>query len=99
MGTARNNLSQPLIATYDHPVDVLVITLGKAVPVEGEGRPGGIELDFALDSETPCAIKVIGFHRNGWGKMTDRLSGIAADHLDVSITAVKQAIDGAISNG
>jgi hypothetical protein len=99
VATRKDRTQRPrLIADYDRPVDVLVITLGKRMPMEGAGRPGGIELDYSLSTGKPCAIKVIGFRRHDWPKHLDRLTGVIADHLDVSMDVVKNVILGATAD-
>jgi hypothetical protein len=75
-------------ASYDAPVDVLHL-VSEAVPYEGDGMPGGIELDYSIEDGRPCGIKVIGFQRNGWDQNTSQLAKIAGQHfrLDVSVIA------------
>jgi hypothetical protein len=96
MATALNRRRSKVAARYDRGVDVLYVTLGDAVACEGDGRAGGIELDFAIEGGTPCGLTVIGFRRNGWSDNLDRLIGLAADHLNVPIETVKEAIGRAL---
>ena len=81
-----------LRAIYDRPVDVLVIIRGKPVPVEGDGRPGGVELDYSLDDGSPHAVKVIGYFRNGWQVRTKQLVSIISDHLVVDPRDVERKL-------
>ena len=66
MGAIRRNRLAVVSADYDRRVDVLYIGRGERVPAEGEGLPGGIELDYALADGSPCGATIIGFRRNGW---------------------------------
>jgi hypothetical protein len=96
--TMKSRRTGPWItANYDHAVDVLYVTLNPHVASEGEGRPGGIELDFAISDGSACGVTVIGFRRNGWEQNGERLYGLIADHLNVSVGKVKSAILEAIS--
>ena len=81
-----------LTICYDRPVDVLHIVLGEALPYEGDGRPLGIELDYALDTDTPVGAKVIGFKRYGWSRRVDDLAEIIADHLAIDWRDLADAI-------
>ncbi|HZU90219.1 MAG TPA: hypothetical protein VE993_13265 [Stellaceae bacterium] len=44
----RKNRPAAVAADYDRNADVLSIARGERVPAEGEGLPGGAELDYAL---------------------------------------------------
>jgi hypothetical protein len=83
--------SSSIAASYDRPVDVLYLVLD-AVPCEGEGVPGGIELDYAEADGAPCGVTVFGFHRNGWDKNLQDLAAIAARHLQFDTARVRTAI-------
>jgi hypothetical protein len=95
MATARRYRSErpQVTVDYDRPVDVLIVTLGERVPMEGEGRPGGVELDFAIYSGTPCAVKVIGFLRNGWSSRVGQLTKEIAEHLSVPPLELAEEIE------
>jgi hypothetical protein len=83
---------------YDRHADVLHVTLGDAVPYEGDGRPKGVELDYALKDGSPCGAKVIGFERNGWtekGRLAE-LASILGRHLSVPAAEVALAVARAI---
>ena len=77
---------------YDRPVDVLHITVGPLVPYEGDGLPGGVELDFSLDDGAPCGAKVIGFQKNGWIDRVPKLAKLIGKHLGVPASTIEQAI-------
>ncbi|MDB5643270.1 MAG: hypothetical protein JWN07_2587 [Hyphomicrobiales bacterium] len=81
-----------LSADYDARSDVFYIVLGEDGPVESEGAPEGVDLDFRLDTEEPCGVTVLGYRRDGWPKRLDELAGIAARHLAVSPDAVLSLI-------
>ena len=72
-----------LSVTYDRPVDVLHIVLGEPLAYEGDGRPGGIELDYSLDEGMPCGAKVIGLKKYGWSSRIKELAEILSEHLSV----------------
>lgn len=82
-----------LRVVYDRPVDVLVVMLGKLGPSEGEGHPRGIELDYSLSNGEPCAVKVIGFHRNCWSRNIENLALLIATHLSVDPVDITSAIE------
>jgi hypothetical protein len=83
---------QDLIADYDRTVDVLYLTLGGRKSVEGTGLPGGVELDYALESGEPCGVTVIGYARNGWADRACDLADVAARHLSVGSAKILTAI-------
>ena len=85
-------------AEYDRRVDVLSVRLGGFVDYEGDGLPGGIELDFALGDGAPCGLKVIGFQRNGWIEKIDELKDIASRHLALDPFIIGKSIDLAMSS-
>lgn len=87
---------QEVRADYDRGVDVLYIFLGSIMPVEGDGLPRGVELDWALDDGRPCGVTVVGFEKNGWPENTDELAHIAAAHLSLPDFLVAQTIKTAI---
>lgn len=82
---------------YDRPVDVLHIVQGDLTEYEGDGRPGGLELDYSVEDSSAVGAKVIGFERNGWRAKIDTLAGLVADHLSVDKQAVKSAIKRAVT--
>jgi hypothetical protein len=69
--------------SYDRLADVVYITLGRAVPNEGDGVPNGIELSYALSNGAPCGAKVLGFHMYEWDSHLDELAAIIGRHLDI----------------
>jgi hypothetical protein len=97
MGTLKRNRLAAVTADYDRPADVLYIARGERVPAEGEGLPGGVELDYALADGSSCAATVIGFRRNGWPERLDELAGIVARHLSVDRRRVAAAIRSAVA--
>jgi Protein of unknown function (DUF2283) len=83
METAKLKPRQQVTADYDRLVDVLYVTLGTPEgPVEGDGLPGGVELDYLPSDGSPCGVTVIGFRRNGWHEKLEALAEIIAHHLD-----------------
>lgn len=82
---------------YDRRADVLYVGRGKRVPAEGEGLPGGIELDYALADGTPCGATVIGYRRNGWPERLEQLTRVVAEHLSVATKRVADAIRTAVA--
>jgi hypothetical protein len=83
MGTIRRDRFALVSADYDRRVDVLYIARGERVPAEGEGIPGGIELDYAPADGSPCGATIIGFRRNGWPERLEQLTRVTAAHLSV----------------
>jgi hypothetical protein len=53
---------------FDHASDVVYVSLGEPVPDEGEDRPGGIILRYALRDNSPSGVTIVGFARNGWNQ-------------------------------
>jgi hypothetical protein len=95
MGALKKNRSAAVAADYDSNADVLYIARGERVPAEGEGLPGGVELDYALADGSPCAATVIGFRRNRWPERVDALAGIIGRHLSIGpkrVAAVIRAV-------
>ena len=88
-----------LKADYDRAVDVLYIILGEPVAVEGDGLPGGVELDFALDSGAPVGVTVIGFLRNHWSEAASELAEIVSKHLSVDRGRAAATIKEATADG
>jgi hypothetical protein len=86
-----------LTADFDAAGDVLNVVLGKPVPAEGSGLPGGIELDFAIEDGKPCGATVIGYRRNGWVERTDELAARIGAHLAVRPQIVAEAIRVAVT--
>jgi uncharacterized protein YuzE len=86
-----------LAVDYDRASDVLYISSGDRVAVEGEGCAGGLQLDYALADGKPCAATVIGFRRNGWPDRLSELAGLVARHLGVAPDDVSRALQPAVS--
>ncbi|MER9070129.1 hypothetical protein NKH84_26785 [Mesorhizobium sp. M0902] len=82
---------------YDRPVDVLRIVRGEFTDYEGDGMPNGLELDYAVEDNSACGAKVIGFERNGWLDEIDALAALVAVHLSADPKTVKQAIRRAVT--
>lgn len=97
MGALRKNRSAAIAADYDRNADVLYVARGERVPAEGEGLPGGVELDYALTDGSPCAATIIGFRRNGWPERVEELAGIIGRHLSVSSRTAVEAIRAAVA--
>jgi len=87
-----------LLADYDRPTDVLYVVLGAPVPSEGEGQPGGVELDFSLRDNSPCAVTIIGFNQNGWQKRRAELVKIISRHLSIPTDSVAYVVNTAVTN-
>lgn len=85
----------PPAVDYDRMADVLYVTLGRPVPDEGEDRPRGIVLRFAIKDDFPSGATVIGFRRNKWDKELLTLSEIIGSHLMVDSigSLIQKAID------
>jgi hypothetical protein len=84
MGSTQMMIRKPRVSVkYDRPVDVLHIVVGKPLAYEGDGRPGGIELDYSLDEGTPCGAKVIGLKKYGWTSRLNELALILSEHLSI----------------
>lgn len=79
-------------ADYDQSVDVLYVIRGEPQPVEGNGLPGGVELDYAQADGRPCGITVIGYRRNRWPAKQAELARIIKVHLSVEPRGVLDAI-------
>jgi uncharacterized protein YuzE len=79
-----------LRADYDARGDVLYVILGAPVAVEGDGLPGGVELDFAIENGAPVGVTVIGYRRNHWSTQSFELAKIVGKHLSID---PKQAVD------
>ena len=88
--------NQHIAASYDRPVDVLHVTVGRPQAYEGDGFPRGVEIDYSLKTGKPCGAKVIGFQRNGWHERINELARFMAKHLPVEdkdiLNAVKKVI-------
>ncbi len=82
---------------YDQPVDVLMVVMGDRMPVEGDGRDGGIELDYSIETGLPCGAKVIGYKKYGWPAHMDALANILAEHLGVSHNYLVEAIESCVA--
>lgn len=94
---ARDPKSE-LTVGYDPAVDVLYVTLYEA-PCDGEGIPGGLELDYSALDGRPCGITVFGYNRNGWNESLKGLIEIGSKHLDVDATVLAQRIISAVESG
>lgn len=68
----------------DVDADVLYVSSGWNGPIEGTGQPDGVQLDFALDTNNPCGVTVIGFSHYGWPERLPELATLVAEHLTVS---------------
>jgi len=88
----RQVMQAVLRASYDRLSDVLYISLGAAVPNEGEGIPNGIELNYALETGNPCGVTIIGYRLYEWPNHLDELGAIIGRHLGVSRLRVEEAI-------
>lgn len=86
-----------LRADYDRAVDVLYFFTGKPVPVEGDGLPGGVEIDYAIDGGAAVGATVIGYARNDWHVRVQELAQIIAEHLSVDPQRSKVAIERAVN--
>jgi hypothetical protein len=78
---------------YDQPVDVLHIVLGEPSAYEGDGLPGGIELDFSIDDGAPCGAKVIGLKKYGWSARLDDLAALLSKHLSLEPSMLAHLIE------
>src|SRR5271169_4485313 len=96
MGAIRRNRLAVVSADCDRRVDVLYVGRGERVPAEGEGLPGGIELDYALADGSPCGATIIRFRRNGWPERPGQLTRVIAAHLSVGKNRVAEAIRTAV---
>ena len=97
MVTAAERLKDPkLRVKYDRTVDVLHIHVGAPVASEGDGRQGGIELDYSVENGRPCGAKVIGFTRYGWSNNLGELARIVGNHLSIGTEEVVDAIKEAL---
>lgn len=83
-------------ADYDRLVDVLYITLGDPTPVEGDGLPRGVELDWALEGGFPCGVTVIGYRRNGWAETAGELAEIVGRHLSLPPELIRIPVEEAV---
>ena len=83
-------------ADYDRSMDVLYLFLGEPQPVEGDGLPGGIELDYSLQSGALCGITVIGYARNLWNEKFSELVAIVSDRLEIDPFKASQEIERAV---
>ena len=99
MGAAARKMrdAPSLTIDYDQPVDVLMVVAGDRVPVEGNGLPGGVELDYSIESGLPCGAKVIGFRKYGWADHIPCLSAVIAVHLGIDTDYVTAAIESRMS--
>jgi hypothetical protein len=97
MGALKKNRPAAVAADYDRNADVLYIARGERIPAEGEGLPGGVELDYALADGSPCAATVIGFRRNGWPERVDELAGIVGRHLSIGPRRIAGVIRDAVA--
>jgi hypothetical protein len=77
---------------FDHASDVVYISLGEPLPDEGEDRPGGAILRYALRGNSPSGVTIVGFAHNGWDQHLATLSEIIGQHLNVDPRAVLTAM-------
>ena len=91
--TARRGLR----ADYDRSVDVLYFFTGKSVPIEGDGLPGGVEIDYSIASGEVCGVTVVGYVRNQWPDKLNELATIIAKYLAIdparSVGVIKRAVN------
>jgi hypothetical protein len=78
---------------YDRAADVLYVSLGRPVPDEGEDRPRGIVLRFAVEGDRPTGVTVIGFRRNGWNNDLHSLSKLISRHLTIDSNGVLEVLE------
>jgi len=81
-----------LTVDYDRHADVLYIALGRPVPDEGEERPQGVILRFALKDGAPTGVTVVGFNHNHWPSRLLELSLLVSQHLHVDPIEVDRAL-------
>lgn len=82
-----------MTADYDRSVDVLYVMLNPPVAVEGDGRPGGVELDYSQKDGSPCGVTVIGYKKNGWPQKVSALASIIGNHLTLKPQVIKSTIE------
>lgn len=87
-----------LRADYDRSVDVLYFFTGEAVPVEGDGLPGGVEIDYSIASGSPCGVTVIGYARNQWPDKLTELANIIAKYLAIDPARSVRVIEKAVTH-
>jgi hypothetical protein len=93
MVAVRDKIARiPPTVDYDRMADVLYVSLGKPVPDEGEDRPQGIVLRFAIKDNIPTGVTVIGFRRNKWDRNLLGLSEIIGTHLMIDPVGVQYAL-------
>lgn len=81
-----------LRAAYDSHADVLYVDVGAAVAVEGDGLPGGVELDFSQEEGNPVGVTIVGYVRNKWPQKRTELAGIVSQHLRVNRSTAIRAL-------
>lgn len=95
MVAVRDRIARiPPAVDYDRASDVLYVSLGRPVPDEGEDRPRGIVLRFAVEDDRPTGVTVIGFHRNGWSDELHSLSKLISRHLTIDPNGVFEVLEG-----
>lgn len=87
----------PLSVELDRDADVLYLSSGWQGPVEGAGLADGIELDFCLDTDTPCGVTVIGFRVYGWDARLHELADLVGGHLGRSREHVLMELTAALA--
>jgi hypothetical protein len=94
MVAVRDKIARiPPTVDYDRMADVLYVSLGKPIPDEGEDRPRGIILRFAMKDNIPSGVTVVGFHHNKWDKDLLALSEIVGLHLMIDPVGVLFALE------
>lgn len=79
---------------YDRAADVLYVSLGKPVPDEGEDRPRGVVLRFAVKGDHPTGVTIVGFLRNGWSTDLQSLARLISRHLTIDPNGVLEVLEG-----
>lgn len=85
-----------LDVTLDAAADVLYVSTGWTGTVEGAGFLDGVQLDFELDTDTPCGVTVIGFSHYDWRQRLPELADVVAQHLSVPSSQALTDIQGAL---
>ena len=95
MVAVRDKIARiPPLVDYDRLSDVVYVSLGRPMPDEGEDRPYGIILRYALKDNRPVGVTVVGFRRNGWDRKLRELSDIIGRHLTIDPSGVLDALEG-----
>lgn len=81
-----------MTADYDSAADVLYVMINAPEPVEGDGLPDGIELDYSLRNGKPCGVTVIGYRQYGWPNKADKLAKIVGKHLTLRPSIISSTL-------